>query len=129
MAKIDLELLKILEDDARIPTNELAAMLSISEKEVEKKIDELKKETIIRKFKTSIDWKSAGVHKVMAIIQVKVVPQEKAGFSKTCMEIAKDSRVEDVFVATGEYDLAILVEAKDIDEISEFITEKVAPKK
>jgi len=130
MAKnTDLELLKILEDDARIPTKEIATMLGISEPEVEKRIEELKREKTIRRFKTSIDWRSAGIHKVMAIIQVKVVPQEKAGFSKTCMEIAKDSRVKDIFVATGEYDLILLVEAKDIDEISEFITDKVAPKK
>ncbi len=130
MAKnTDIELLKILEEDARIPTDEIATMLGISGPDVEKRINDMKSDKVIRRFKTSIDWKVAGVQRALAIIQVKVVPQERDGFSKTCKAIAKDSRVKDIFVATGEYDLIILVEAKDIDEISEFITDKLAPKK
>jgi len=64
-----------------------------------------------------------------AIIQVKVVPQERAGFSRICRELAGDSRVKDVVVASGEYDLMILVEGENIDELSEFVTDKLAPKK
>jgi len=32
-------------------------------------------------------------------------------------------------VASGEYDLMILVEGENIDELSEFVTDKLAPKK
>lgn len=125
----DLELLKILENDARIPAKEIATMLGTDEKTVNERISKLKKNGIIRKFKTSINWRKAGKRPVTAIIQVKVVPQERAGFARTCIELSKDSRIKDVFVATGEYDLIILVEAEDIDEISKFVTEKLAPKK
>ncbi|MBN2013875.1 MAG: Lrp/AsnC family transcriptional regulator [Candidatus Altiarchaeota archaeon] len=126
---VDEEILKILEDDARIPVKEMAEMLDLSEKEVEDRMDKLSKEGIIRKFKTSIDWKRKGKHRSAAVIQVKVVPQQRAGFSRICREISKDSRVKDLYVATGEYDLILLVETANIDEISEFVTEKLAPKK
>lgn len=126
---IDNEILKLLENDARIPISEISTMLDLDEREIEKRIDKLKNAGIIRKFKTSIDWKKRGEHRAAAIIQVKVVPQQRAGFSRICKEISKDSRVKDLFVATGEYDLILLVESANIDEISEFITEKLAPKK
>ncbi|HDH41209.1 MAG TPA: Lrp/AsnC family transcriptional regulator [Candidatus Altiarchaeales archaeon] len=126
---IDNEILKLLENDARISLSEMSTMLDIDEEEIKNRIDRLKKTGIIRKFGTSINWKKAGEHRVLSVIQVKVVPQQRAGFSKICKEISKDSRVKDLFVATGEYDLILLVEATDIDEISKFVTEKLAPKK
>jgi len=126
---IDNEILKLLENDARISLSEMSTMLDIDEGEIEKRIDKLKKTGTIRKFKASIDWKKAGEHRVLSVIQVKVVPQQRAGFSRICKEISKDSRVKDLFVATGEYDLILLVEATDMDEISKFVTEKLAPKK
>lgn len=129
MKDLDMELLKILEDDARIPLSDMATMLETDEKTVEDRIAGLRKTGVIRKFKTSINWKKAGRHLAAAIIQVKVVPQERSGFERICKEISKDSRVKDVYVATGEYDMIIRVEASDIDELSKFITEKLAPKK
>lgn len=126
---IDEQILNILVDDARIPSVELAKMLDLSEKEVEEKINELKKRGVIRKFKASVDWKKLGKKRSTAIIQVKVVPQQRAGFSKICRELSKDVRIKDLYVATGEYDLLMLVEAADIEEISEFVTEKLAPMK
>lgn len=125
----DKEILKLLENDARIPVSQIAKMLDLKEKEVEERIGKLKKEKTIRKFKTSIDWRKMGEHRSAAIIQVKVVPQQRAGFTQICKEISKDSRVKDLYVATGEYDIILLVEAGNIDEISEFVTEKLAPKK
>ncbi len=126
---MDAEILKILEEDARIPAKDLAVMLKTNEKTVEERIRKLKKDGIIRKFRTSIDWKKLGKHKASAIIQVKVVPQERSGFSRIARELSNDSRVRDVIVASGEYDLMIWVEAGDIDELSKFVTEKLAPKK
>ncbi|ODS38849.1 MAG: hypothetical protein A7315_11750 [Candidatus Altiarchaeales archaeon WOR_SM1_79] len=125
----DTEILKVLEKDARVPAKDMAVMLDIPEKEVTARIDALKKNGIIRKFNTTIDWKRAGVEKVYAILQVKVVPQERSGFARIAKEISKDSRVVGVYVATGEYDLMVYVQGNNIDEISEFTTDKLAPKK
>lgn len=124
-----MEILKVLEDDARVPLKDLAVMLDMPEDEVTARIDKLKKNKIIRKFNTTIDWKRAGVEKVYAIIQVKVVPQERAGFAMIAKEISSDSRVVGVYVASGEYDLVVYVKGNSIDEISDFTTDKLAPKR
>jgi len=124
-----IKLLKLLEQDGSLGSKDLAAMLDSSEKEVEKVIADLKKKGIIRKFKAVVDWKKADGKHASALIQVKVVPQEKHGFAKICREIARDRMVNDIYVVTGEYDLLITATASSIDEISEFVTEKLAPRK
>lgn len=126
---LDMEILKILENDARIPVKDMATMLDTDKKTIEERIAELQKKDVIKKYKTIIDWKKMGKHPVIGLIQVKVVPQESAGFARTCKEISKDSRVKDVMVASGEYDLVVRVETNDIDDLSKFVTEKLAPKK
>jgi DNA-binding Lrp family transcriptional regulator len=124
-----IKLLELLEQDAMLSVKDLATMLNSSEKEVDKAIADLKKRGVIRKFKAVVDWKKADGKHASALIQVKVVPQEKHGFARICRELAKEKMVNDIYVVTGEYDLVITATAGSIDEISEFITEKLAPRK
>ena len=84
---------------------------------------------IVKKFKAVIDWKKAGDRRVYGIIQVKLTPQERAGFARAAKEISKDARVNGVYVATGEYDLMVFLQGGSIDDISDFVTEKLAPRK
>ena len=123
------KLLELLEDDGRISTKALSRMLNLKEREVEKIIEDLKKKNIIRKFKTVVDWKKFGKKHILAVIQIKVVPQEREGFARICKEISKDPKVKDVFVVTGEYDIIVVIEATDLEDISNFVTDKLAPKK
>jgi len=123
------KLLELLEQDGRLSAKDLATMLNSSEKDVEKRINELCKDGTIRRFKAMVDWKKVDVKHAFAIIQVKVVPQEKHGFAKICREIAREKMISDIYVVTGEYDLLVTARADSIDEISEFITEKLAPRK
>ncbi|ODS35535.1 MAG: hypothetical protein A7316_03655 [Candidatus Altiarchaeales archaeon WOR_SM1_86-2] len=125
----DTELLKLLENDARIPEKDIATMLDITDEDAKNRIKDLKDKGIIKGFKTVIDWKKAGKRRVYAIIQVKVTPQERAGFARAAKEISKDARVNGVYVATGEYDLMVFLQGGSIDDISDFVTEKLAPKK
>jgi DNA-binding Lrp family transcriptional regulator len=127
--KDDVKLLELLEEDGRIGVGDMATMTGLKKTEVAEKIKKLRKKGVIRGFKAIVDWKAFDGGKVAAIVQVKVVPQMKLGFAKTCREISKDKRVLDVYVVTGDYDLMILVKAETMDEISDFVTEKLAPRK
>ncbi|MFH1125750.1 MAG: Lrp/AsnC family transcriptional regulator [Candidatus Altiarchaeota archaeon] len=127
--KDDFRILELLEEDGRASTKDLGTMLGMREREVEGRMKELRKKGVIKGFKAVVDWRKTDCKKVMAVIQVKVVPQAKAGFAKICMEISKDKRVLDSFVATGEYDLLLFMEAGNLEEISDFVTERLATRK
>ena len=124
-----LRLLELLEADARLAPKELAVMLGSTEREVAAKLKELQEEGIIKGYRTVVDWRRVDGKKAVAVIQVKVVPQQKLGFDKICLDISKDRRVSDVFITSGKYDLMVTVHADDIDGISDFVTEKLAPMK
>jgi len=127
--KDDFRVLELLEEDGRASVKDIASMLGLREKEVDENIKDLKRKGVIKGFKAVVDWRKASKKKVMASIQVKVVPQPKAGFAKICTDLSKDKRVVDAFVATGEYDLILFVEADTLEDISDFVTERLATKK
>lgn len=125
----DIRILDLIEENADLKAADIGKMLDISAEAVNKRLKSLKKKKIILKSKTIVDWKAAGRPYATAVIQVKVVPQERAGFAKICETLAKDTRVTDVFVVTGEYDLMVSIRAASLEEISDFVTERLAPKR
>ena len=122
-------LAQLLEEDARASETELATMLGVNEAEVTQGIKKLKKDGVIGGYRAVINWRKLKSENAVAVIQVKVVPARKTGFDKVCTDIAKDKRVSDVFITSGKYDLMITVRADQIDDVSEFVTEKLAPMK
>ncbi len=126
---IESKILKILEENARVSDETISDMVGITKSEVKKTIDNLKNKGIIMGFKSIINWKKINKEKISSVLQIKVIPQEREGFAKFCKEISMDSRVKDVFVVTGDYDIHIYIEAENMDEISEFVTAKIATKK
>lgn len=122
-------LLEILQKDARISTKNLAKMLKASETDVEKKIEELKKAGVIKAFKTYVDWEAKGEEYVTAYIGVKVTPEARTGFSELGEKIAANEKVEEVCVTSGDFDLTVKIKGKNIKDVSNFVTEVLAPKK
>ena len=55
------QLLKILEDNARMSVEDIAAMLNKSPAEVAAMIDLARAQGIIKGYKTLVDWEKAGV--------------------------------------------------------------------
>ncbi len=122
-------LLEILQKDARISEENLANMLDSTVEEVRAKIDELRSKGVIKAFRTYVDWEKAGEEYITAYIDVKVTPEARTGFSELGELLAANEKVEDVVVASGEYDLMIKIKARDIKDVSNFVTEVLAPKK
>ncbi len=119
-------LLEILQKDARISNKDLAKMLRSSEPEVKKKIEELKKRGVIKAFRAYIDWEKRGEEYITAYIEVKVTPQARTGFSEFGEMLAANPKVEEICVTSGEYDFTIKITAKDIRDVSNFVTETLA---
>ena len=125
----DILLLETLEKDARISDASLAKMLGASEAEVKSRIDELKRAGVIKAFRTYVDWEKRGDNQITAYIEVKVTPQARTGFSELGDELAANEKVKEVIVASGEYDLIVKITGRDLKDISNFVTEMLAPKK
>jgi DNA-binding Lrp family transcriptional regulator len=99
------QLLKILEDNARMSVEDIAAMLNKSPAEVAAMIDLARAQGIIKGYKTLVDWEKAGVNRVEAVIELNVSPKKSRGFDEIAATIASFDEVESVLLMSGGYDL------------------------
>jgi DNA-binding Lrp family transcriptional regulator len=120
------DILKILEDDARTTTKQIATMTSVPAAEVTKLIKQAEKDQIILKYKTVINWDRVEDEKVWALIEVKVTPEPEAGFDSIAERISQFPQVRSVYLASGTYDLLLVVVGKAEREVAEFVSQKLA---
>jgi DNA-binding Lrp family transcriptional regulator len=123
----DLELLRILEENGRLSAQEIASMTALAPAEVEARIHVLEDTQIIRKYTTVVNWEKAGNGEVSAIIELKVSPERDYGYDRIAERLSRFRQVKTLRLMTGTYDLQLLVSGKNMQEVSRFVSEHVAP--
>jgi len=121
------QIFEILQGNARATPEQISTMLGIPISEVEKAIKKAEENKTILKYKTIINWSKLGKEEVWALIEVRVTPQHDVGFGAIAERIYRFPQVQYAYLVSGTYDLAILVKGKNMQEISSFVTEKLAP--
>lgn len=120
------KLLRYIEENARIDLKELAVMLGEDEVAVVQEMTRMEEENIICGYHTMINWDLTGVQKVNALIEVRVTPQRDRGFDAVAQYIYNYPEVNSVFLISGNYDFMVTLEGKTLQEISEFVTQKLS---
>jgi DNA-binding Lrp family transcriptional regulator len=121
------EVLRILEKDARLTPEQVATMTGASVAEVKKVIKQAEDERALIKYKALVNWEKVGNDHVWALIEVKITPQRGVGFDALAERIYKFEEARTVYLMSGTYDLAVLVMGKTIQEVADFVTQKLAP--
>ena len=121
------EILKILENDARITAKQISSMTGIPGDEVAKLIKQAEEDRTILKYKTMINWDKVGNEQVWALIEVKVTPQREVGFDAIAERISRFPEARTVYLLSGTYDLLVLVMGKTMHEVADFVSQKLAP--
>jgi DNA-binding Lrp family transcriptional regulator len=127
MDEKDLELLRILEENSRLSADEIATMTNISTSEVEDRVRALEAAQVIKRYSTVINWERAGNGEVSAIIELKVNPERDYGYDRIAERLSRFRQVKTLRLMTGTYDLQLLVTGKNMQEVSRFVSEHVAP--
>ena len=122
------EILKILDNEnGKVSRTRIAQMLGIDKSEVDEKIAELEKQHIIVGYKTIVNWEKTDREVVDALIELKITPQRGEGFDKVARRIYKYPQVKSLFLMSGAYDLAVMIEGKTMREVALFVAQKLAP--
>jgi DNA-binding Lrp family transcriptional regulator len=127
MDEKDLEILRILEENCRHTTNEIATMTNLGTGEVAERIQALEEGQIIKRYSTVINWERAGNGEVSAIIELKVSPERDFGYDRIAERLSRFRQVKTLRLITGTYDLQLIVTGKNMQEVSRFVSEHVAP--
>jgi len=121
------QIFEALEKDARLTPEQISTMIGISVAEVKKAIKKAEGNRTVLKYKAVIDWAKLGEEQVLALVEVKVVPQRDVGFDAIAERIYRFPQARSVYLASGTYDLAVLVAGKSMQEIAVFVSQKLAP--
>lgn len=123
----ELELVEILEKDARVSIDNLAKMVSLSVEETEEYLKRLEDSKVVVRYTSVIDWsKVAGHEGVTAMIDVKVTPKRGVGFDDVAERIYRFKEVKSVYLMSGAFDLSVIVEGKSMNEVARFVSEKLS---
>jgi DNA-binding Lrp family transcriptional regulator len=117
MDEIDKEIIQILKHDARATYSEIGKKVGLSEGAVRKRIKELVKAGVIKRFTIRLGL-SEGAE---AIALVSVKPSIPT--SEISAMLMKIPNVESIYEITGEYDIAIMISAMNIAEVNKTVEE------
>ena len=121
-----MNLLNILRRKARASLKELADLTNSSESDVAAKISVWEKDRIILGYHAVTNEEAIGDTSVSAFIEVRLTPERGGGFDRLAMRIARFDQVVSCYLASGGYDLLVVVEGHDLREVARFVSEKLS---
>ena len=120
-------LLELLENDARLSSQDLADILNEDKETVEAAVKQLEEDQIICGYHTVINYNRAMKdQKVLAFIEVNCTPQRNRGYDKTAYTISNYPEVTTMYLLSGDCDFLCLVEGKTMFEAARFVSDKIA---
>ena len=121
------KILKLLEDDATLTPEQIAVMMSKEVGDIKKAIEKYEKNGVILGYKAIIDWDKTDREYVSALIEVKVTPQRDRGFDRIAEKIYNYPEVQSLYLMSGGFDFALIIEGKTMKEVAYFVAQKLAP--
>lgn len=119
-------LLTLLEKNSRMETCDLAAALNECEENVLEKLDEFQKEKVILGYHTLINWDKTCVDRVMAMIEVSVMPEREYGYDRIAKNIYRYPEVDTMYLMSGKSEFIVIIYGKTMQEIANFVGSKLA---
>ncbi len=120
------ELLRLLENDARLSHEALALMLEKEVGDIKKLIEDYEKDGVILGYHTEIDWDKTNREYVCAMIELKITPQRDRGYDHVAQKIYNYPEVESLYLMSGSFDLAVFIKGKTMREVAFFVAEKLS---
>ena len=121
------EIIRILQQNARISDAALGEMLGITEEEAAAEIKKLEESGVIKGYSVIVDEEKYDKSIVYATIELKVTPQRDCGFDDIAKTIMMYDEVESVsLMSSGAYDLAVEVKGNDLRDVAFFVSERLA---
>ncbi len=126
MDRLEKDILALLCEDSRLTAKRIAVMLGVDERTASYKINALEASGVIVKYTALLNTDIIDDEQVEALIEVKVTPQRGHGFDKIASEIASHAEVKNLYLMSGAYDLAVIVQGGSLRSVSRFVSEKIS---
>ena len=119
--------MKSIADIYSLTAEQLAVMCGREVSEVRQTVDRLEREGVILGYKALVDWDKTDREYVSALIEIKITPQKDRGFDRVAEKIYNFPEVQSLYLMSGGFDLAVLIEGRTMKEVAYFVARKLAP--
>ncbi len=121
------EVLDVLARNAREDIADIAAQTGLDADAVEAAIESLESDGIVHGYQAVVDWDRAPEGKIRAVAEINVELDRETGYEQVADRIARFPAVDALHLVSGDYDFAVEVLGGSMHDVSEFISEQVAP--
>ena len=119
----DLQILSILQENARMPFTSIAEKLGVSDATIHMRLKKIEKKGLIEKYTTILNEDKLGEH-VVSYVLIRVDP---GSVQKVCKELAELDQVYEVSEIHERYDVLVKIRGKSLDEIRNLLVQKIRP--
>ena len=123
--KQEIELLRILQKNARFDISDLTDKLGMSRTSVYDKIKKLESEGFIKDYVALIDQRKMGL-KFTVIVNVSLNTQRIEYVEEFLEQIRDLNEIMEAYVTGGIFDVVLKVIVKDPDAFNDFVTQKLS---
>ncbi len=123
----DRRLLHVLSQDCRLTPEELSIQTGLTPDYINKKIKQWESDKVIVRYSTLINYDQLEEDRVTALIDLKVMPQRGQGYDKIAQRFQKFPEIKSVYLMSGDFDLCLIVEGKNMHDIAQFVSDKLSP--
>ena len=119
-------IIKLLLEGGSLNTAQMAAVLNLSEAEVSRQLDALKKDGVLLGLRPVLNLAEEDSGVVRAVIEVRITPERGGGFNRLAERISKFDEVESCYLMSGGYDLLVFVNGASLQKVAAFVSEKLS---
>jgi DNA-binding Lrp family transcriptional regulator len=119
-------LIKLLLEGGGLSTAQMAQVLNLTESEVNRQLDQLKKDRLLLGWRPVLNLAEEEAGVVRAVIEVKITPERGGGFNRLAERISRFDEVESCYLMSGGYDLLVFVNGSSLQKVAGFVSEKLS---
>jgi Lrp/AsnC family leucine-responsive transcriptional regulator len=123
--KIDLKILKTLQENAKITNLQLSEEIGLSPAPTLERVKKLEKQKLIKGYYTQLDNEALGIG-ITAIIQITLTRQVENAIVTFKKEVNKIPEIMECYQVTGNADYVLIVMLKDIRAFEELISQRLS---
>ncbi len=116
----DKQILKIIQENSRIPSEQIAEAVNLSASAVQRRLKRLKQEGVIRK-EVAIIETDAFAQTITFITQVEIERDNYTALKQFNEWAQNEKQIQQSFYVTGDYDLVLIIKADSTKHYDQFI--------
>lgn len=119
-------IIKLLLEGGSLTTAQMGQVLNLSEAEVNRELDQLRKDRILLGWRPVLNLADEETGVVRAVIEVRITPERGGGFNRLADRISRFDEVESCYLMSGGYDLLVFVSGTSLQRVAAFVSEKLS---